>query len=133
VVPAPCVLCRCRVTGAISLNAAVFAAVLMASRLDSTTAVFAFVALAIQLFAVWPLVREYVRVRSETAHMVVAGVLFAVTLGLLLRNSTLLAVVYAVGTVFVVFVAPRWLMSVQKYKNEIQGPWDVADVAQFTT
>lgn len=103
----------------------------MASRLQSTTHVFVFVLLAIELFALWPMLRDYIRVRSENAHIAAAAALFTVTLALLLANSRLLACLYALGSVFIVFVCPLWLMSAQQYKNEISGPWDEAMVAQF--
>jgi phosphatidylinositol glycan class C protein len=119
--------------GTVSLNAAIFAAVLLASRLPSTTHVFVFLVLAIQLFALFPIMRDYIRVRSEYTHLWVAALLCTLTLALLLATSTLLAVLYLGGTAFIAFVCPYWLMSAQKYKNEIQGPWDIATVAQFST
>lgn len=110
-----------------------FAAVLLASRLPATTHVFLFVVLAIQLFALFPLLRDFIRVRSETGHVWVTVVSVAATLGLLLASSSLLAIVYAGSVIFICFVCPLWLLGVQKYKNEIQGPWDEASVTQFRT
>jgi phosphatidylinositol glycan class C protein len=121
------------VNGAISLNAAIFSAVLLASRLPSALHVFVFVALAIQLFALFPILRDFLRVRSERAHLSLTGALFFSSLGLLMASSTLLALVYFFGVLFVTFVAPWWLLSVQHYKNEITGPWDIASVKQFAT
>lgn len=88
----------CSVNGAVSLNAAIFAAVLLASRLPSSAHVFVFVALAIQLFALLPILRDFLRVRSERAHLILTGALFVGTLGLLMASSTLLAVVYGIGS-----------------------------------
>ena len=82
------------VNGAVSLNAAIFAAVLLASRLPSSAHVFVFVALAIQLFALFPILRDFLRVRSEIAHLILTGALFVGTLGLLMTSSTLLAFVF---------------------------------------
>ncbi|RYG50693.1 hypothetical protein EON67_04805 [archaeon] len=124
----------CSVSGAISLNAAIFAAALLASRLPSTIHVFVFVCLAIQLFALFPLFRDYIRIRSEGAHMAVTAMCVIATLGLLLwLSSTLLAIVYASGMAFIAFVCPLWLMSARMYKNEMQGPWDIASVREFST
>jgi phosphatidylinositol glycan class C protein len=53
----------CRITGTVALNAAIFASVLLASRLPSTLHVFAIVALATQLFAMSPLLRNSLKVR----------------------------------------------------------------------
>lgn len=121
------------VPGTLSLNAAMFAAVLLSSRLSSTIHVFIFIVLAIQLFALFPIMRDYVRVRSEYTHLWVTIILTIITVILLLLTSTLLAIVYIGGMIFISFICPLWLMSAQKYKNEIQGPWDIATVAQFST
>jgi len=121
------------VPGTLSLNAAMFAAVLLASRLSSITHVFIFIVLAIQLFALFPIMRDYIRVRSEYTHIWVTIILSIFTVILLFLTSTLLAIVYIGGVLFISFICPLWLMSAQKYKNEIQGPWDIATVAQFST
>ncbi len=123
----------CSVSGAFSFNAIMFAAALLASRLPSTTHVFIFVVLAIELFALYPLIRDYIRVRSEEAHLGVTAMWVAVALALLFFRSTLLAIVYAGGVAFITLVAPLGLLKAQVYKNEIQGPWDIAEVTQFTT
>ncbi len=120
-------------TGAFSFNAIMFAAALLASRLPSTTHVFIFVVLAIELFALYPLIRDYVRVRSEAAHLWLTALWVAATLALLVASSTLLAIVYAAAVAFITLVAPLGLLKAQAYKNEIQGPWDIATVAQFST
>lgn len=54
----------CRIVGTVALNAAMFASVLLASRLPSTLHVFALVALATQLFAMSPMLRRSLRVRA---------------------------------------------------------------------
>ena len=56
-----CVHC-CSVSSAISLNASVFAAVCLASRLSSSLDAFVMVALAVQLFALFPELRNSLRV-----------------------------------------------------------------------
>lgn len=105
----------------------------MASRLPTNMHVFVFILLAIQLFALFPLLRDFLRVRSEEVHLSVAVGLAVLTVCLLSFTNTLLVVVYASSVLFICFVCPWWLMGVQKYKNEIQGPWDIATVAQFAT
>lgn len=121
------------VSGAFSFNAIMFAAALLASRLPSTTHVFIFVVLAIELFALYPLIRDYIRVRSEAAHLAATAAWVAATLALLTASSTLLAIVYALAIAFITFVAPLGLLKAQAYKNEITGPWDIAEVTQFST
>lgn len=53
-----------RLSGTVSLNAAMFASTLLASRLRTTYHVFAFVLLAMEIFALFPIVRETIRVRG---------------------------------------------------------------------
>lgn len=54
-----------RFSGTISLNAAIFTAVLLGSRLQSSEHVFAFVLFAIEVFALFPLFQRQVKVRSR--------------------------------------------------------------------
>ena len=56
------ILLCCSVSSAISLNASVFAAVCLASRLSSSLDAFVMVALAVQLFALFPELRNSLRV-----------------------------------------------------------------------
>ncbi|KAF1334189.1 Phosphatidylinositol n-acetylglucosaminyltransferase subunit c, partial [Globisporangium splendens] len=55
-------------SGTISLNAAIFTAVLLGSRLQSNEHVFAFILLAIEIFAVFPIFQREVKVRSPYAQ-----------------------------------------------------------------
>ena len=111
-----------------------FAAAQLASRLPSTTHVFIFVVLAIELFALYPLLRDYIRVRSEVAHLALtAGWVLCDTVLLLVGSRPLLLVLYASAVLFITFLAPLALLKAQAYKNEIQGPWDIATVRNFST
>lgn len=134
--------------GAFSLNAALFATVLLASRLESNEMVFAFVFLAIELFAFFPLARHLVRRQSVVLHLVVTLLLVVGTVVALVTTSTsgaasrvgegegeskggnerTLLVVYLMTVVFVMVVCPVWLQHIYKYKNTIRGPWDVAEI-----
>lgn len=58
VTPNACgVCCMAAIQGTLSLNAAIFAAVLLASRLESNEKVFGLVLFALELFAFFPLAR----------------------------------------------------------------------------
>jgi hypothetical protein len=116
--------------GTFSLNAAFFAAVLLASRLESNEEVFGFVFLAIQLFAFFPLGHHLARRRSTTLHLLVAlGLVATATCALAMApEHRSLLVMYLMGVGFVSFVCPVWLQHIHKYKFTIQGPWDVASV-----
>ena len=116
--------------GTFSLNAALFAAVLLASRLESNEQVFGFVFLAIELFAFFPLARHLARRRSTTLHLQVAlGLVVAATSALAAApEHRPLLVMYLMAVMFVSLVCPVWLQHIHKYKFTIQGPWDVASV-----
>jgi len=116
--------------GTFSLNAALFAAVLLASRLESNEQVFGFVFLAIELFAFFPLARHLARRRSTTLHLLVAlGLVVAATSALAAApEHRPLLVMYLMAVMFVSLVCPVWLQHIHKYKFTIQGPWDVASV-----
>eukprot|EP00743_Colponemidia_sp_Colp-15_P004117 GILK01004445.1.p1 GENE.GILK01004445.1~~GILK01004445.1.p1 ORF type:complete len:352 (-),score=54.66 GILK01004445.1:190-1200(-) len=120
-----------RSAGSISLNAAMFSAVLLASRLPSLLHVFVFVFFAIIMFAYFPVVRRAIKGASEDLHHGVTSLMFVVTALLLWRIATILALVYISGIVFITFLSPLWLLWVQKYKNEIQGPWDIPTVRNY--
>lgn len=119
-----------RITGSgmFSLNAGIFASVLLASRLSSNEYVFVFLCLATELLVFFPSVRKYIMESSEHQNMAVAAVMLVVAFSLLLSLSTVLAVVYVTGVAFIGFVCPLGLISVQKYKCKISGPWDIAKV-----
>lgn len=51
-----------RLPAVLSMNAAISASVVLASRLDSNLAVFALVLFAVQLFALFPIVRQRLQV-----------------------------------------------------------------------
>uniref|UniRef100_A0A7S1G7J0 Phosphatidylinositol N-acetylglucosaminyltransferase n=1 Tax=Bicosoecida sp. CB-2014 TaxID=1486930 RepID=A0A7S1G7J0_9STRA len=117
-------------SGSLSLNAAMFASVLLASRLSSTSQVFALLGLSIELFALFPIASRAVRLRSEEAHLAFTAVFGACAAYLLFHTSAIIAWVYLGFVVVITLVAPLLLISVQVHKREIQGPWDIAHVTQ---
>ena len=63
-----------RVSSSISLNAAVFGAVCLSSRLSSTMHVFALMLSAVWLFAVFPTIRGKLKVRKALLAFTYVGV-----------------------------------------------------------
>ncbi|ETP43370.1 hypothetical protein, variant [Phytophthora nicotianae P10297] len=117
-----------RFSGTISLNAAIFTAVLLGSRLQSNEHVFAFVLLAIEIFAMFPIFQREVKRHSERLHLITAVALFALSSTLTWQLSGLLSVLAGAFVLFLAFVCPLWFMHVQESKNEILGPWDIAHI-----
>ncbi len=116
----------------VSLNAAIFASVLLGSRLPSTAHVFGLISVAIQLFALFPLLRRSLRAYSSRLYLVVVWLLNGLVLLLTMQVSSLLAALFALVLVGITLLSPMWLMSIQRYKNEIHGPWDEARPAGTT-
>ncbi|CAI5736974.1 unnamed protein product [Hyaloperonospora brassicae] len=117
-----------RFSGTISLNAAIFTAVLLGSRLQSNEHVFAFVLLAIEIFAMFPIFQREIKRHSERLHIITAVVLFALSSALTWQLSGLLSVLSGAFVSFLAFGCPLWFMHVQESKNEILGPWDIAHI-----
>eukprot|EP00808_Paulinella_micropora_P029212 g48460.t1 len=131
--------------GSVSLSAGIFSSVLLASRLENQYSVFLFLLLAFLMFAGFPLAAHHIRSYSLLAahhirsyslllHSLFTLFLYFFTLVLLVSVSTLLCWIYSCSLVFIVFVCPMWLKGLQRYKNEVQGPWDyqVSDTDKFS-
>lgn len=110
----------------ISLNASIVASLLIASRLPSRLHVFAIVLFSLQVFLFAPLVIFCVKRYSFRLHMCFSFGLMVLTLALVYRFNLLLFVLLLSVFVFVNLVCPYWLIRLQEYKFEINGPWDEA-------
>jgi len=110
----------------ISLNAAIFASVLLSSRLESDVHVFAILSFAIELFALFPIMCHYLKAQSTLLSIVMTTCLFVGTSYQLVQISTLIGSVFILAILFITFACPYWLKWIQRYKNEIHGPWDEA-------
>ncbi|KAJ2638448.1 glycosylphosphatidylinositol anchor biosynthesis [Coemansia sp. RSA 1286] len=122
-------LTNIRFPGSVSLNAAILASVLLASQLDqldSNLSVFAFLAFALEWFGLFPIFRRYLKRISAAASMTMAVLLALVAAVMFMFISRAVALLHLFGTLFITFVCPLWLIWVQRYKNEIHGPWDEA-------
>ncbi|KAJ7963640.1 putative Phosphatidylinositol N-acetylglucosaminyltransferase subunit C [Quillaja saponaria] len=113
-------------TSCISLNASVVASVFIASRLPSRLHVFAIMLFSLQVFLFAPLVTYCIKKYSFRLHLFFSLTLMAVTLGFVYQLHQLLFVLLLTLLVFVTVVCPYWLIRIQEYKFEINGPWDEA-------
>ncbi|KAL6272131.1 hypothetical protein ACE6H2_022823 [Prunus campanulata] len=113
-------------TSCISLNASVVASVFIASRLPSSQLVFAMMLFSLQVFLFAPLVTYCIRKYSFRLHLWCSFGLMIATLALVYTLHLFLFVVFLGLLVFVTVVCPYWLIRMQEYKFEINGPWDEA-------
>lgn len=110
----------------VSLNAGIFASLMMASRLSNHNLAFALIAFAIELFALFPIMAHHLKVKSWWGAFVVQLALVLAAVILLSSISKVITYIYVGTTIFTTFVSPFCLQWIQRYKNEIQGPWDEA-------
>ncbi|KAG0708878.1 phosphatidylinositol N-acetylglucosaminyltransferase subunit C [Suillus ampliporus] len=115
-----------RLTSVLSMNAAISSSVVLASRLPDDLAVFALVLFAVQLFALFPILRHRLQVTPQVVQILFTLTLCVLSFVLTVSLSVSVASIYAGILITVTFVAPGVLVWAQKYKNEIRGPWDVA-------
>ncbi|KAH9008847.1 phosphatidylinositol N-acetylglucosaminyltransferase [Lactarius deliciosus] len=115
-----------RLTSVLSINAAISATVVLASRLHDDLAVFALMLFSVEAFALFPVLRR--RLQQLTPAPVQALVTGA--LGLAALAAPLPGLCAAV-LVSVTFGAPAVLIWAQQYKHEIRGPWDAATPRGF--
>ncbi|KAJ3680172.1 hypothetical protein LUZ60_016450 [Juncus effusus] len=110
----------------IALNASIVASVLVASRLPSRLHVFAIMLFSLQIFLFAPLVMFCVKKYSFRVYLGFSFVLVGLSLGVTYRLDRLFFGFLLVLIVFISVVCPYWLIRIQEYKFEINGPWDEA-------
>ncbi|GMY12222.1 phosphatidylinositol N-acetylglucosaminyltransferase subunit C-like [Fagus crenata] len=125
-VRAPGALKNPNLTSFLSLNASVVASVFIASLLPSRLHVFAIMLFSLQVFLFAPLVTYCIKKYSFHLHLCFSFSLMAVTLAFVYTLHQLLFVLLLGLLVFVTVVCPYWLIRMQEYKFEINGPWDEA-------
>ncbi|KAF2453098.1 phosphatidylinositol N-acetylglucosaminyltransferase subunit C, partial [Lineolata rhizophorae] len=118
----------------LATNAAVMASTVLASRLPSTTHVFSLTLFSIEVFALFPVFRRHLRHVSWRGHLGLTVVLVGAAAGA--TGATVSGGRWRAALAGVVLGAPLamlgmgacswWLIGLQKYKNEIHGPWDPA-------
>lgn len=110
------------------------ACAVLASRLPSTTHVFSLTLFSIEIYGLFPIFRRQLRVQSPQGHLVLTialvilawGGLFITLTGGGRGAFTTGVIVGGSFTILCMGVCSWWLIGLQKYKNEIRGPWDPA-------
>lgn len=117
------------VSNAISLSAVIFGALCLASRLSASFHAFVLLVVAVQLFALYPYVAKSLERNSYLIVRIVPVVcVVAITSLCLARIAPILFIINSMTMVFIQFLYPLVFCYVQKYKNNIHGPWDEAVV-----
>lgn len=117
----------------LSTNAAVMASTVLASRLPSTTHVFSLMLFSMEVFGLFPIFRRQLRHISWTGHVLLTLTLVIVAggaVGITMRGGWAAAIVGSfLGSILTALAmggCSWWLISLQKYKNVVTGPWDPA-------
>ncbi|KAM0718144.1 hypothetical protein Q7P37_006476 [Cladosporium fusiforme] len=118
----------------LSTNAALMASTVLASRLPSTTHVFSLTLFSIEVFGLFPVFRRHLKHHSWPLHLALTIFLIVVAsggLGMVISNGGLAHAVLGVAlggvvTLLCMGATSWWLIGLQRYKNEIHGPWDPA-------
>ncbi|XP_041861466.1 phosphatidylinositol N-acetylglucosaminyltransferase subunit C [Melanotaenia boesemani] len=116
--------------GSLSLNAALFASVCLASRLPGALHTFAMLSCALLVFALWPCLLQ--KMRESTSHQF-TGVCLGVCIGGvggLGSQSMGGAVLLSLALVSVTLLCPLLLIKLQRHKDNIHGPWDEAEICE---
>ena len=118
-------------SGAVSVGSAIAASVLLSSRLDTHYQVFSYLSFALGLFVLSPFFRKHLRQISGKAHLISTCFMLAITIGVAWKLSKTLAVAFGMLAVFTCCICPWLLISVEKHKVQISGPWDEAELAIY--
>ena len=111
----------------VSTNFSVSNALVLASRLSSTLQVFCFIVCAIQITILLPIFDFSLRKLSLGIHHALIVTLVMTALALVYDLCGVSAAVsYGVVEGGILLILPAYFMFLQRYKNELQGPWDIA-------
>ena len=130
----------------LSTNAALMASTVLASRLavsekgegvsdaTSTAHVFSLTLYSIEVFGLFPVFRRYLRHKSWSLHLLLtlllvlgagAGVSMVLSGGRWIA-AVVGAVLGCISVGLAMGTCAWWLIGLQRFKNEIHGPWDPA-------
>ena len=114
--------------GTISVNAAMFTAIILASRLDNIELVVAFLLLAVMCFSWYPAIARFIKNKSLSLYILLTALQWCAASVLLYFLDSALFVAYEVGMLCLWLVGPYMYFHMQAYKKSMHGPWDIAEV-----
>ncbi|XP_069689632.1 phosphatidylinositol N-acetylglucosaminyltransferase subunit C [Periplaneta americana] len=111
------------VSSSLSLNAAIFGSVCLASRLSSPFHAFVLLTNAVECFVLLPILLS----KGRGSIIVLTGMITVAVYSLWTISLTM-TVLFVCITLFVTVLCPIWFLRWQNYKENIYGPWDEAVV-----
>lgn len=119
-----------KVDNSVALNAIIFSAIVLASRLSNSESVFGFIFFSVTAFAFLPFVLKCLNLMFPNVFLFVLcpfGVLWT-TLMLQIYVGALPMAIFISIVLTVAFVCPYLLIRSLPLKKAIKGPWDIAHV-----
>ena len=120
--------------GTVSLNAAFFSTVLLISRIKSNVTSYAFVSSVVTLFAFYPASRH--NIAGSFPNTIWGSPCFLITIALSVASWLLLSsferILFASLQLVVFVLSPCLQWFLQRYKQFITGPWDIAHIQTQT-
>ncbi|XP_019872144.1 phosphatidylinositol N-acetylglucosaminyltransferase subunit C [Aethina tumida] len=111
------------VSSSVSLSAAVFASICLASRLSSAYEAFILLTVSTEIFVLFPILRT-----ELGNNKYITAVMFVIDLHYLLECSGLFAIIFLSVIALANLLCPLLFVKYQIFKENIYGPWDEAIV-----
>ncbi|KAL4130892.1 hypothetical protein QTP88_008269 [Uroleucon formosanum] len=111
------------VSTSLSLNAALFGSICLCSRLQTAFHVFVFITIAVQCFAVSPILLSSIK-----SSITILLSFVTVTFILCIRVSSLMSGLFLLTVLFINLMCPYYFVKWHSFKDNIYGPWDEAIV-----
>ncbi|XP_075229969.1 phosphatidylinositol glycan anchor biosynthesis class C isoform X1 [Lycorma delicatula] len=111
------------VSSSLSLNAAIFGSICLASRLSTPFHAFVLLTISVETFVLYPLLLA----KIGGSYLVLFLITFITTYSLWTASLTM-TILFILAVVFINILCPYWFYTWQKYKDNIYGPWDEAVV-----
>ncbi|KAJ7240984.1 phosphatidylinositol N-acetylglucosaminyltransferase subunit C [Mycena rebaudengoi] len=115
-----------RLTSVLSMNAAISASVVLASRVANDLAVFALILFSVQAFALFPQLRHRLGLCPAAVQLAFTVFLSAVSIIITVPLSRTVSWIYWSVQLGVTILAPSVLTRCAERPSEIRRPWDVA-------
>lgn len=110
-----------------STNMSFANSIVLASRLPSSMSVFSFLVFSIETTVFIPILDFRLRKRLPMGHFAAQLAVFGTLAWMIYRVHGLgFLWFYAAGLILVLICLPVYFIFLQRYKNELQGPWDTA-------
>lgn len=109
----------------LSLNAAIFSAIILASRLSEIDIVVAFITLALVSFSLLPKANKLLHSKNRYLSLLLTIFLWIVTSCSIYRLGMTLLAVYEIIILLFWIIGPVLLSKMQSLKRAFSGPWDI--------